>query len=105
MENFKHNLLKMPKNANFPEAGGETILPVESGKIKMERIFSNCARTDWQVQNIGEWVCVLKGKAVLEFESGETDLAAGDSIFIAKDTPHRVKSTDAECVWLCVYES
>ena len=79
-----------------------------SGKVRIERIVSKGHSTDWYDQEESEWVIVLAGSAVLEFEDGEmAALATGDYVFLPPHKKHRVAETDAkvETVWLAVFFS
>lgn len=77
--------------------------------IKIERIVSKGHTTtefEWYDQNTDEWVIVLKGEAVLEFEDAdEVRLKDGDYINIPAHTKHRVSWTkpDEETVWLAIH--
>ncbi|MCF8378287.1 MAG: cupin domain-containing protein [Bacteroidales bacterium] len=60
----------------------------------------------WYNQDKDEWVILLKGKAELEWEQGETiHLYAGDYIFIPAHKIHRIKRSgkDEICVWLAIH--
>ncbi len=74
----------------------------ESKNVKIEKILSDGHTTSWQDQEKAEWVCLLEGKAELEFEDGKKKLKKGDSILILPHEKHRVSKT-TKCVWLCVF--
>ncbi len=61
----------------------------------------------WYDQGEAEWVILLSGGALVEFEQGRppTTLHAGDYLFIPPHCRHRVSWTDpdAESVWLALY--
>lgn len=78
--------------------------------VKIERIVSRGHRSPedfWYDQAWHEWVVVLKGRAALVFDEKETEmvLAAGDAVFIAAGTRHRVAWTaeDEDTIWLAVH--
>ena len=79
--------------------------------IRIERILSyghSSPDVGWYDQAENEWVMVLKGQGVLEFEDGRVvSLSAGDYINIAAGVRHRVLSTlpDEVTVWLAVFYS
>ncbi len=81
----------------------------EHNSIKIERIISKghtSPASGWYDQAQGEWVIVLRGEAILTFESGEdVHLFAGDYINISAHVRHKVTWTkpDAETVWLAVF--
>lgn len=77
--------------------------------IIIERILSKGQKSPpsgWYDQDKNEWVLVLKGKAVLSFESQDTILLnEGDFINIPPHKKHRVEWTDSdkETIWLVVH--
>lgn len=81
----------------------------QNEKVKIERIVSKghtSPETGWSDQENDEWVLLLKGAAILVFESGgEVNLAAGDYINIPARTKHKVTWTDreVETVWLAIH--
>lgn len=81
----------------------------QGSNIKIERIISKGHSTpnkEWYDQDQDEWVMVLQGHGILEFESGETlEMKTGDSINIAAHKKHKVKWTDPnqETIWLAVF--
>jgi cupin 2 domain-containing protein len=79
----------------------------ENEKVRIERIISRGQAKDfWYDQVDDEWVCLLSGSAVIEFDSGEkTELAKGDWLLLPAHCRHRVDWTtpDANSVWLAVH--
>ena len=77
--------------------------------VKIERIISNGQTTpagEWYDQNCDEWVLLIQGVAVLEYENGEkVGLNAGDHILIPAHCRHRVDFTseDPPCIWIAVF--
>ena len=77
--------------------------------VKIERIVSGGQSTpegEWYDQDRDEWVALLQGSAVLEYEDGSVvALDAGSHILIPAHTRHRIASTSAEppCIWLAVH--
>ncbi|SEF42517.1 cupin domain-containing protein [Vibrio hangzhouensis] len=77
--------------------------------VRIERIVSDGHSTpegDWYDQEEHEWVSVLKGEGVIEYESGnQVVLREGDYINIPAHVKHRVKSTSAteKTIWLAVF--
>ena len=84
------------------------IYSLEMG-VRIERIVSTgqCSDKDfWYDQQQAEWVMVLEGDAVIEFEDNEqVKLSKGDYVFIEAHRKHRVASTKAGdmTVWLAVH--
>ena len=92
---------------DLPEEVFETL--VDSPHVRIERIVSLGHRSSenfWYDQPQSEWVLLLKGSAVLEFE-GEPpfDMQAGDAVLIHARRRHRVVQTaaDEHTVWLAVH--
>lgn len=105
---MKNNIFShLPKN--LTEEVFQTIS--QSSTVKIERIISKGQVTpenEWYDQEENEFVMVLKGEAVLEFEKEkEQSLKEGDYIDIKAHQKHRVKWTppDQETIWLAVFYS
>ncbi|GAL33517.1 uncharacterized conserved protein [Vibrio maritimus] len=77
--------------------------------IRVERILSDGHSTpegEWYDQNENEWVAVVQGQGVLEYEDGRTvTLNIGDYVNIPAHVKHRVKSTKqgSTTVWLAIF--
>ena len=74
--------------------------------VRIERIISTGQVSGWYDQKEAEWVCLVQGKAQLEYEGGQTqDLTAGDIVFLPAHKKHRVSATSRQpaCIWLCVF--
>jgi len=77
--------------------------------LRIERIISSgqsSPETGWYDQDENEWVIVVEGKAVLEFEeSGAITLNKGDHLNIPAHTKHKVSWTDPNqlTIWLAVF--
>lgn len=91
----------------IPEEIFEDILSTEG--VRIERILSHgqsSPETGWYDQAENEWVLVLRGQGVIEFENGQlVTLSAGDYFNIKAGEKHRVASTTAEeiTVWLAIF--
>jgi cupin 2 domain-containing protein len=97
------NLFKLPvmsKSEEFSEILENT------ANIKIERIISLGHTTNWLNQSETEFVSLLAGSAIIEFELGKTiNVKKGDTITIGAHERHRVVFTSKKpaCVWLCVF--
>ncbi|HIU83589.1 MAG TPA: cupin domain-containing protein [Candidatus Faecicola pullistercoris] len=89
----------------FPRADYEVSeLVLSRANVRIEKIFSPGNDTPFMTQDEDEWVSVLKGAGVLEFQDGSSvSLNEGDCLLIEKGTLHRVKQTADSTVWLCVF--
>jgi cupin 2 domain-containing protein len=61
---------------------------------------------EWYDQDQDEWVALLRGNAVLEFQSGELlPMIPGDWVLIPAHRIHRVRHTGSEInsVWLAIH--
>jgi len=102
-----------PKNLyEIPEtlAPGEFFeILFEAPCIRVERIISRGDVTppgEWYDQDEDEWVLLLAGEALLEYDSGETvSLVPGDWLLIKSHVRHRVAWTSSSppCVWLALF--
>ncbi len=94
----------------LPEALPEELftLLAENKNTKIERIVSDGHASPegfWYDQKQDEWVLLVSGSAVLEFEDERVELAPGDHLLIPAHRRHRVASTSPskKTVWLAVY--
>ena len=77
--------------------------------VKIERIVSrgqNSPEGQWYDQDRDEWVVLIQGEAVLEYEGGEKlRLGAGDHVLIPAHCRHRVDFTSRTppCIWVAVF--
>jgi cupin 2 domain-containing protein len=89
-------------------AGAEEFLTLfENTAVKIVRILSASHQSPadfWYDQDEDEWVVVLRGRAVLEFEQGgSVVMKEGDFLTIPKHVKHRVRQTSAQTFWLAVH--
>ena len=97
--------------ANIPSEIKEELFEdiIRNEGIKIQRIVSKghiTKENEWYDQKSNEWVIVLKGEAILEFEGAdEVRLKDGEYINIPARTKHRVSWTkpDEETVWLAIH--
>ena len=76
--------------------------------IKKEKIVSNGQKSPenfWYEQEKSEFVLLLEGFAILEFENREVELKKGDCLNIEAMQKHRVKFTsqDELTIWFAVF--
>jgi cupin 2 domain-containing protein len=76
--------------------------------VRIERIVSKGHVSDpgfWYEQAWDEWVLVVSGSAVLEFDNDCLKMMAGDHVLIPAFKCHRVKSTSLTdpTVWLAIH--
>ena len=77
--------------------------------VRIERIISrghSSPASGWYDQDEHEWVAVLKGEAIIAFESDkELHLKPGGYVYIAAHRKHKVVWTrpDTETIWLAVH--
>lgn len=97
--------------ANIPDAIPNEIFQdiVSTDTIRIERILSqghSSPETGWYDQDENEWVLVLSGYGVIEFENGDTiKLKQGDYLNIKAHQKHKVQSTSPNetTVWLAIF--
>jgi cupin 2 domain-containing protein len=79
----------------------------EEKAVKLQRIVSHASSTpqnEWYDQTYTEWVLVVRGHAVLEFDGGERiNLNEGNYLIIPPHARHRVDETGPETIWLVVH--
>ena len=76
--------------------------------IKIEKIVSNGQTSPenfWYEQEKSEFILLLEGFAILEFEDKQVELVKGDCLNIEAFQKHRVKFTslDEPTVWFAVF--
>jgi cupin 2 domain-containing protein len=89
------------------EGAEEFALIYENSALRIESIVSHSHQSPdgfWYDQDEDEWVLVVRGAAVLEFDGGElVQMKAGDCLLIPGRVRHRVKKTSDETVWVAVH--
>ena len=104
----------MPKNlfdlslfANTESEQFDTLL--NTGEFRLERIASFGQATpdgQWYDQAETEWVAVLRGRATLMYDDGESvPLQTGDHLLIPPHRRHRVAFASDDCLWLALHFS
>ena len=97
------NIFDLPM---FPLPKELTTVLHESKNIRIERIISTGQVSNWYDQTETEFVVLLDGNAVIEYENNKTvTLSKGDTLLIRPHERHRVSftSSDPPCIWLCVF--
>lgn len=97
--------------SQIPEQVYEEIFQeiVADANITIERIISHghsSPETGWYDQEKSEWVMVIEGEAIIEFENEkEITLKQNDFLLIKPHQKHRVKwtSPDQKTVWLAIH--
>ena len=99
------------KNLLDPAPGGREVFRslLNLPGIRLEQIVSNgqaSAEGFWYEQKHPEWVMLVRGEAVLQFDpGGDLPLKEGDFLSIAAHSRHRVQSVSADAVWLALHFS
>ena len=80
----------------------------KNDKIKIEKIVSNGQKSPkdfWYEQEKSEFILLLEGFAILEFENKQVELKKGDCLNIEAFQKHRVKFTSLEkpTIWFAVF--
>lgn len=96
--------------AKIPDASNEEVFEIilNSEHIKIERIISKGQTSPenfWYNQDWGEWVLLLQGYAIIEFENEQIiEMKPGDYLYIPPNKKHRVNFTapDIETIWLAI---
>lgn len=97
------NVFNMPV---FPLSEELTTVLHNSKNVRIERIISTGQVSDWYDQVETEFVVLLDGNAVIEYENNRTvSLSKGDTLLIKPRERHRVRFTSnaPPCIWLCVF--
>jgi len=77
----------------------------ENENVRIERIISTGQVSDWMIQERKEYVVLLQGNAIIEFNDKKVEMKAGDTLFIEKMERHRVGYTSENpcCIWFCIH--
>lgn len=77
----------------------------ENENVRIERIISTGQVSDWMIQERNEYVVLLQGNAIIEFNDKKVEMKAGDTLFIEKQERHRVSYTSESpcCIWFCIH--
>ena len=91
---------------NIPLSEELTTILAESSNVRIERIVSTGQTSDWYDQTETEFVILLEGNAIIEYEDSKSvTLSKGDTLIIKPHERHRVvfTSKNPPCIWLCVF--
>jgi len=97
------NIYELPP---FPLTEEVTTILTENENVRIERIISTGQVSDWYDQTETEFVVLLEGNAIIEYENGKNfAMSKGDTLLIPPHERHRVSYTSSEppCVWFCVF--
>lgn len=80
----------------------------ENNTVRIERIISDGQASPegfWYDQDQHEWVLLIAGAAVLEFEDKREELSPGDHLMIPAHQRHRIESTSLteKTIWIAVF--
>lgn len=102
IENFYTGFKTNPQLENYIEI-------LNGKKFRLEKIVSKgyvTPKTKWLVESKKEFVMLLKGKAELQFETGQRVLLKeGDYLIIPENIKHKVVKTSKRplCYWLTIH--
>ena len=96
------------KNVFIDKENEEFVDILKNEKVRIERIVSNgqsSANNFWYDQDENEFILLLEGSAIIEFEDNEVTLQKGDYLEIKAKVRHRVKETNKEnpTIWLAIF--
>ncbi len=96
------------KNVTINTKNEEFVEILKNDVLRIERIVSAgqiSPKEFWYEQDESEFVIVLKGNAILEFEDRQMVLNEGDAVNIPAFKKHRVKYTSQSepTIWLAVF--
>ena len=100
---IKMNIFDLPPLALTAEL---TTILAGNENVRIERIVSTGQTSEWYDQAETEFVVLVEGNAVIEFNDGTTAvMSKGDTLLIEPHERHKVKFTSSNppCIWLCVF--
>lgn len=93
--------------ADYKPGSGETVTDIATGSsFRLEHIVSHGNSSPsgfWYDQDRPEWVLLMQGHSVLEFEEGSLELKAGDSLLIPAGMRHRVATASTDAIWVALH--
>ncbi|WP_372807377.1 cupin domain-containing protein [Pontiella sp.] len=102
--------MKSNLHKNIPETLPDELVEILAEKpgVRIERIVSDGHASPagfWYDQEQDEWVLLVAGSAVLEFENETVALNPGDHLLIPAHRRHRVAATSSteKTIWLAVF--
>ena len=100
-QNIFDNIIRNKQSEEFNEI-------LKQDNVRIERIVSNgqtSRENFWYDQEENEFVMVLEGDSIIEFENEAVELKKGDYLNIESHRKHRVKYTDINkpTIWLAVF--
>ena len=77
----------------------------ENENVRIERIISTGQVSDWMIQERNEYVVLLQGNAIIEFNDKKVEMKDGDTLLIEKKERQRVSYTSESpcCIWFCIH--
>ena len=105
---MKDSDLNIFSNLTTGHSTEETLSLLSSDKVRIERILSSGQASPpgfWYDQEEHEWVLVLRGFGMIEYQDGtQIMLAPGDHLHIPPHVRHRVSQTSRQepTLWLAV---
>lgn len=107
MNNSKNNIFTHIPD-QLPSEYFESLFKKDN--LHIERIVSKGHTTpsgQWYDQNWDEWVLLLQGNAIIEYEDDlpKVAMSTGDYLLIPANVKHRVAwtDTDTDTIWLAVH--
>lgn len=100
--------LNLLENIVIDKKNEEFLQLLQNENLQIERIVSNGQTSPdnfWYDQEKSEFVLLLEGEAIIEFENEEVELFKGDCINIEAHRKHRVKYTSQTqaTIWLAIF--
>jgi len=94
--------------SNLPLTEELTEILIQNKNVRIERIISSGQVSPdgfWYDQDENEFVVLLQGDAIIEYENDRIKLESGDTLLIPAHKKHRVSYTSIKpvCVWLCIF--
>lgn len=103
------NMIKVALKEGLINKSEEKFFEIfKNENIKIEKIVSNGQKSPdnfWYEQEKSEYILLLSGYAILEFEDFEIELFKGDCLNMEASKKHRVKFTslDEPTIWFAVF--
>ena len=100
---MKMNIYDLPQ---LPLPEELTTVLAQKGGVRLERVISAGHTSGWYDQAESEFVILVEGTAVIEYERGAAvTMQRGDTLLLKPHVRHRISYTSSEppCLWLCYF--
>ncbi|VEU60532.1 nif11 domain/cupin domain protein [Mycoplasmopsis bovigenitalium] len=102
--NIECNFIELLQTLNINNGEEYTHKIIDSGKNRVEIIYSKNASTNWLEENNIELAFLIKGEAkILDSNNKIYNLKQGDCLRINSNQRHKVLNTSTDSIWIAIH--